>query len=156
GTLRARTVDGRDLNAHVVDDRFPLQATRRILKRHIRGSHPLSFLFSCREQALARSGAWSEVGENPLVYGNGREFHSREEDLQLRCTSFETSPRRGRTGPCCGIYYIVMRPIPQSAWPAIPCTATAIPGRAWQQPLRDRYERHLPVRARRRRCNPVR
>src|ERR1700751_5745562 len=103
-----------------------------------------SFLLVADQRWRARP-RWSEVGENLLVYGNGRGFHSREEDSEERCTSLETSLRRGRTGPCCGIYCIVMRPIPQSASPADPCTEIATPRQAFWQPLRDRCARRLPA-----------
>ena len=57
GTLRARPVDGRDLNAHVVYDRFLFRWATLCVERYIRGGHSLPSLSLERSSSAAMHGA---------------------------------------------------------------------------------------------------
>ena len=110
GTLRARPVDRRDLNAHVVDDRFALQAPAGVLQRHIGSSHPCPS-FGTTGLSIARVPSLHE-GENPQLYGKSGRCPRLKAYSSTGVPEWQTMLQPGKTGPCCGIYYIVTRAIP--------------------------------------------
>src|SRR5262249_34153812 len=111
-TLRTGAVDRRDLNTHIVDDRFSLEAPGGALKRYIGSSHPCpSFNASGREQ---RPFAEHTVGRKPIIIRQCRRGAQRRRCRGSRRIFLETRLPRGKTAPCCGTYYIVMRAILES------------------------------------------
>ena len=82
GTLRTGPVDRPDLDTHVIDDRLALEAAWGILKRYIGSSHP------CPSFGVARMLTY-KWGENPLLYGNAGEAHSRETRGKRRASGLQ-------------------------------------------------------------------